>query len=221
MPRLPSVADTDEELGDNVDNIVSNNGLSVEDLTAQLAAAKLENKELKTKQQQHTQEYVLIKTDKDDLEAQNNTLVTVHVAALAAKDIEIAALRAAGGRPAVDPRLALLRSQAKMPESDIYMAGGNFNATNVEMTVDEKIAMYTKAISYKTHAGLIPDVDCLRLNRLAAARVAQCTDKAALSALLPDGIVVSSKTTKAQLQFIIPLYLTVDAFRAEAAEAAA
>ena len=37
----------------------------------------------------------------------------------------------------------------------------------------------------------------------------------------PDGIVVAKKTTLSELQIIVPLYLTVDAYRAEQAAAAA
>lgn len=149
MPPLPSVADSED---DTVNGVTIT--LSVNDLIAQLAAVNLENAELKDKEVEHIKQYVLLKTDKEEdkkaadthaeaLTAQIVTDGAVASAALAVKDIEIERLRAANAnrRPAVDPRLRQLLNLTKVPGMDISMAGGDFNADKVKLTVAQKIAM--------------------------------------------------------------------------------
>jgi hypothetical protein len=195
---------------------------------------------MKITEKTHIQEYGNIKeaaeaaaaAANDDISAKNvelaDTLLVImdKDGVISDKDAEIqqlrdaAAARANAGRPTVDPRLKTLMDLCKVPGMDIAMAGGDFNAANVKMTVAEKIAMYEIVFATKTEYLALPAAVQLRLGRVAQMRALQCADKAALAALLPDGIVVTKKTTKSQLQVILPIYLVVNAARAEAAAAA-
>ena len=113
-------------------------------------------------------------------------------------------------------RLAVLQRNAVFPGTTIKLCGGNTDVNGVTLTTTEKIAMLERAIPYLTDFQNMQDVD---INRLRPVQLP--SNKSTLKAMLPNGIVVSKKTTCSELQVIVSLYVTVSAFRAEAAQAAA
>ena len=157
--------------------------------------------------------------DKDTEIADKNTEIAV-------KDAEIASLQqaannAGGGRPPSNARLKALQDDAKVPGTSIALAGGDFNGNNIKLTIPDKIVMMELATDHKLAYEAMPAADKSRIGQQVMLQVLQSNNKAALKSMLPDGIYVAKKTTTAQLQIILPVYLVVMTFRAEQAAAAA
>ena len=164
--------------------------------------------------------------DKDTEIADKDTEIADKNTEIAVKDAEIASLQqaannAGGGRPPSNARLKALQDDAKVPGTSIALAGGDFNGNNIKLTIPDKIVMMELATDHKLAYEAMPAADKSRIGQQVMLQVLQSNNKAALKSMLPDGIYVAKKTTTAQLQIILPVYLVVMTFRAEQAAAAA
>ena len=110
-------------------------------------------------------------------------------------------------------RLVQLQRHAVVSTTTIKMCGGNTDIDDNKLTILDKIAMLEKAIEYKEEYEAVPTTAVNRLrppwlpNNKGALK-AMPNNKGAMKAMLPNGIVVSKKTTVSELCMFVPLRMS-------------
>ena len=153
------------------------------------------------------------------LETQVETGAAIHATALADALAAVAANAAATGRPVLVEQLRTLYTNNVF--NNVHMAGGDKH-NGVILSTEAKIEMQELAAEYKDEFDHMTQQQRYSVHDHVSNRINTAADtKAALVALLPNGIGVPVKASKGQLRTLLNLYLAVDCHRDRVATAAA